>query len=76
MHDSTNITATCDEQAVVSEEQILAARHIVAGNSDNLEDAIDLMMMLGLHPDQQKDVTNSALPTLLSTSPRFNSRCI
>lgn len=68
MHDSKNVTAVCDEPAVLTEEQRKAARWIVAGHANDVQDAIDLMMALGVHPDQKLEEFSTGPHSLHSTA--------
>lgn len=38
-----------------TEEAKLATQRLIASRSESVEDAIDLLMMLGVHPDQLKE---------------------
>lgn len=55
MRDSKNFTAVCDDTQEPTEEEKAAARLIVCGNAASVEDAIELLSMLGLHPGQRED---------------------
>jgi hypothetical protein len=50
--DSKAMTDLCEYYDPLTDEQIRLARRLVAGNADSVEDAVDLMMMLGIHPSQ------------------------
>lgn len=50
----------------LGEEMKRKAQLIIAGNSENAEDAATLMRMLGIHPD---DTFDPSLSALVPTSP-------
>lgn len=55
-------TMECDP---LEETQIERARRTVCANSADATEAIELMMMLGIHPDQDKAVQPTLAPNNL-----------
>lgn len=53
--DAESMTVTMDGDPL-EPTQIEKARLTVCGNVDNAEEAIELMMMLGIHPSQETSV--------------------
>lgn len=53
--DSKAMTDLCEYHDPLTDEQIAKARRIIAGNATDTADAVELMMMLGVHPDQEQE---------------------
>lgn len=62
---NVNVTAVCDDAGEVSSEETLAAQKIIAENAIDVADAIELMLMLGVHPTQIETSVSALLPKLL-----------
>ena len=59
--DSKAITDLCEGFNPLTEEQQAKARLVVCANAIDVDDAIKLLMILGLHPDQE-DEASSLVP--------------
>jgi pentatricopeptide repeat protein len=59
MIDHESLIDEIDHFDPLSHDQVGQARLIVAGNAEDAEDAIDLMMALGIHPSQETETCES-----------------
>ena len=55
MIDHESLIDEIDHFDPLSRDQVGRARAIVAGNATDLQDAIELMMALGIHPSQESE---------------------
>ena len=55
MIDHESLIDEIDHFDPLSHDQVGRARLIVAGNAEDAQDAIDLMMALGIHPSQETE---------------------
>lgn len=47
----------------ISELERAAVRHLVAGNAENVDEAIEFMKMLGVHPSQAEELVCTVAPS-------------
>ena len=55
MIDHESLIDEIDHFDPLSHDQVGRARLVVAGNAEDTQDAIDLMMALGIHPSQETE---------------------
>jgi hypothetical protein len=70
--DAESMTVTMDGDPL-EDDQISKARLTVCANVDNAEEATELMMMLGIHPSQEKEAVSTLGPNNLPNNSPNNA---
>ena len=67
---SERLNNPAEEVEHLTDEELLAARLMVASRAENVDDAIDLMKMLGIHPSQENVAYATKIPPVVNNSIR------